>query len=747
MTQKSALKTQQLQVGGMDCPSCEMKIETALQKLAGVTEVSVDVLTERMTISYDSQQIDEEEIAARVISLGYTIITTKPKSSVQVNHDHDHSTGHSPNDGHAHSQTHAGHSHETDNQDDDGHDHSHGDGEFNLKREGLGIGAVVVLFVLGSIFEETLHSTPFSIAEYAVFIPAYLLSGWTVLTSAGGNILRGRVFDENFLMTIATLGAIAIHQLPEAVGVMLFFKIGELFQETAISRSKRSISSLLEIRPDSANLKTDKGIQTVSPEVVKVGDIILVKPGEKVPLDGEILNGNSQVDTSALTGESVPRTIGVGETVLAGMINQSGVLTIKVMKLFGESSIARILDLVQNASSKKAQTQKFITKFAQRYTPVVVILSLAVAILPPLFIPGATHAEWVYRALVLLVISCPCGLVISIPLSYFGGIGGAAKRGILVKGSTFLDSLAEVKAIAFDKTGTLTKGVFKVTEMVSRNGFTQAELLKLAAEAELNSNHPIAKSIREAYGKPIDESTISDYTEIAAHGIQAKIENRLVLAGNDRLMHRENIDHDTCDVEGTVVHLAVEQIYAGYIVISDEPKPDAVQAIKSLKALGVENVMMLTGDSQAVAKRVAQTLGVDSYQAELLPEDKVTAIEQLLRQVGPKGKVAFVGDGINDAPVIARADVGMAMGGIGSDAAIETADIVIMTDAPSKVAEVMQVARKTHSIVWQNIIFALVVKGIFITLGIFGLASMWEAVFADVGVALVAIFNATRVMK
>lgn len=375
------------------------------------------------------------------------------------------------------------------------------------------------------------------------------------------------------------------------------------------------------------------------------------------------------------------------------------------------------------------------------------VLSLFVALLPPLFIPGATHAEWVYRALVLLVISCPCGLVISIPLGYFGGIGGAAKRGILVKGSTFLDSLAVVKAIAFDKTGTLTKGVFKVTQMVSRNGFTQAELLRLAAEAELNSNHPIAKSIREAYGKPIDDSTISDYTEIAAHGIQAKVENRVVLAGNDRLMHRENIDHDTCNVEGTVVHLAVERIYAGYIVISDEPKPDAVQAIKSLKALGVENVMMLTGDSKAVAKRVAQTLGVDSYQAELLPEDKVTAIEQLLLCVGQKGKTAFVGDGINDAPVIARADVGMAMGGLGSDAAIETADVVIMTDAPSKVAEAMQVARKTHSIVWQNIILALTVKGVFIILGAFGLATMWEAVFADVGVALAAIFNATRVLK
>ncbi|MGH2413873.1 MAG: heavy metal translocating P-type ATPase, partial [Microcystaceae cyanobacterium] len=453
MTQTPSLKTQQMQVGGMDCPSCEMKIETAVQQLAGVAEVSVDVATEQMTISYDPQQLDEKAIAERVISLGYTIVTAKPKGYTQDNDDYERGQGHSHNDGHVHSHSHAGHSHKDHSQDDDGHDHSHGDGEFDGKREGLLIGAVVVLFVLGSIFEETLHNTPFSLAEYAVFLSAYRLSGWGVLTRAGRNILKGQVFDENFLMTIATLGAIAIHQLPEAVGVMLFFKVGETFQEAAISRSRRSISSLLEIRPDSANLKTANGLQPVSPEAVKVGDTIVVKPGEKVPLDGEVLDGTSQVDTSALTGESVPRTIGVGEKVLAGMINQSGVLTVNVTKLFGESSLARILDLVQNASSKKAATQKFITKFAQRYTPIVVFLSLAVAILPPLFIPGATRAEWVYRALVLLVISCPCGLVISIPLSYFGGIGGAAKRGILVKGSTFLDTLAGVKAIAFDKTG------------------------------------------------------------------------------------------------------------------------------------------------------------------------------------------------------------------------------------------------------------------------------------------------------
>jgi Cd2+/Zn2+-exporting ATPase len=733
MTQSPALETQRMQVGGMDCTSCAMKIEASVQKLPGVSDISVVVSTGRLIVSYDPQQVNKAEIEQQVIALGYTILHHKQKPS---DHDHDHSHNHDHDHDHNHS-----HDHDHD------HSHNHGSHEFSLKREGLSVGIVVALFIFGSVFEEPLHNTPFSIAEYLVFIPAYLLSGWSVLTSAGRNILRGQVFDENFLMTIATVGAIAIHKLPEAVGVMLFFKIGELFQETAVSRSRRSVSALLEIRPDTANLKTTNGIKTVSPEAVKVGEIILVKPGEKVPLDGEVIDGNSQVETSALTGESVPRTIAAGETVLAGMINQTGVLTIKVTKLFGESSISRILDLVENATSKKAETEKFITKFARGYTPIVVFVSLAVALLPPLFIPGATRAEWVYRALILLVISCPCGLVISIPLGYFGGIGGAAKRGILVKGSTFLDTLAGVKAIAFDKTGTLTKGVFQVSEIVPNNGFTQAELLRLAAQAESNSNHPIAKSLREAYGKSIDQSVISNYTEIAAHGIQATVENQVVLAGNDRLMHRENIAHDTCHVEGTVVHLAVGNLYAGYILIADQIKEDAAEAIRDLKAAGIEKVMMLTGDSEAVAQRIAKTLGVDAYQAELLPEDKVTAIEKLLQEFSKKGKVAFVGDGINDAPVIARADVGIAMGGLGSDAAIETADIVLMTDAPSKVAEAIQVARKTHAIVIQNIVFALVVKAVFIAMGVFGFATMWEAVFADVGVALIAIFNATRVMK
>lgn len=653
----------------------------------------------------------------------------------------------------SHEDDHHQHSHENHNHDHNhghDHDHDHGSGDFNLKQELVPVILVVVLFVGGLIFEKQLHNTPYSIGEYLVFIPAYLLSGWNVLTIAGRNILRGRVFDENFLMTIATLGAVAIHKLPEAVGVMLFFKIGELFQEFAIGRSRQSIRSLLEIRPDSANLKQNGDIKKVAPQTVAVGDIILVKPGEKIPLDGEIIDGNSQIDTSALTGESVPRTVKVGEPVLAGTINQTGVLTVKVTKVFGESSISRILELVENARSKKAETEKFITKFASYYTPFVVFASLAVALIPPLFISGATNADrflWVYRALVLLVISCPCGLVISIPLGYFGGIGGAAKGGILVKGSTFLDTLTAVKTVVFDKTGTLTKGVFKVAQIVPAKGFSQAELMEIAAKIESQSNHPVAKSIVEAYGGKIDSSDVKDYEEIGGHGIRAKVNDRIVLAGNDRLLHRENIPHDVCNAEGTVVHLAVDNRYAGYILIADELKEDAVQAIRDLKKLGIERIVMLTGDNQAVADSVAKKLGLDSYLAELLPEGKVEAIEKLIGASKGGGKIVFVGDGINDAPVLARADVGIAMGGLGSDAAIETADVVIMSDAPSKVAQAIQIARKTHNIVWQNIIFAMSVKGIFIALGAFGLATMWEAVFADVGVALAAIFNATRVLK
>ena len=634
------------------------------------------------------------------------------------------------------------------------HEHSHDHGEFNLRRELIPLTVAIALFLVGLIFNQPLHDTPGAIAEYAVLIPAYLISGWSVLTSAGRNILRGKIFDENFLMTIATLGAIAIHELPEAVAVMLFFQIGEMFQGFAVGRSRRSIKALLEVRPDTANLVIDGVVREVNPEKVEVGDTIIIKPGEKIPLDGEILSGNSQVDTSALTGESVPRTVREGETILAGAINQTGSLTVRVTKLFAESSIAKILDLVENASSKKAPTEKFITRFARYYTPIVVFLSLAIAILPPLLIPGATSEQWVYRALVLLVISCPCGLVISIPLGYFGGVGGAAKRGILVKGSTFLDALTDVKTVIFDKTGTLTEGVFQVTQVSPYNGYSESEILTMAAIAESQSNHPVARSIVEAYDDriaasdiTIADSDVTDYEEIPGHGISAKVRGMPVLAGNDRLLHRENIEHDTCNVEGTVVHLAIDRKYAGYILISDKIKEDAPRAIARLKKAGVSETVMLTGDNRVVAQSVADKLGLDTYKAELLPENKVEAIEEYLYKSDKKSKVAFVGDGINDAPVIARADIGMAMGALGSDAAIETADVVLMDDAPSKVAEAINIARKTHTIVWQNIILAMAVKALFILLGAIGIATLWEAVFADVGVALLAIFNATRILK
>jgi Cd2+/Zn2+-exporting ATPase len=732
MTQTPSLKTQQMQIGGMDCASCAAKIETALQKVMGVAEVSVSVATERLIISYDPQQVNESTLRDRITALGYTIVTPTTQSHAKT-HEHNHNPHHDHHHSHEHSHDHH-------------HEHSHGTGEFALKRELLPVLVVMALLIGGMIFEEFLHNTPYSLGEYAVFLPAYLIAGWTVLKIAGRNILRGQVFDENFLMTIATVGAIAIHQLPEAVAVMLFYRVGELFQEYSVGRSRRSIKALLEVRPDAANLKVNGSIKAVSPETVNVGELILVKPGEKIPLDGEILEGNSQVDTSALTGESVPRIVRVGESVLAGMINQTGVLTLRVTKPFGESSIAKILDLVENATAKKAQTEKFITRFARYYTPVVVILSLAIALFPPLLIPGATHAEWVYRALVLLVISCPCGLVISIPLGYFGGVGGAAKRGILVKGSVFLDTLTAVKTVVFDKTGTLTQGVFKVTQVVTKNGFSESELLSLAAKAESHSSHPIAQSIRAAYGQPIDDTDVTDYEEIAGCGVRAEVSNQIVLAGSDRLLHQENIDHDTCSIEGTVVHFAIDHRYAGYILIADEIREDAAQAIRDLKRVGIKQTVMLTGDNKQVARNVAKQLGLDSYIAELLPEGKVEAIERLLSQSG-KDKVVFVGDGINDAPVIARADVGMAMGGLGSDAAIETADVVIMTDAPSKIVEAIQVARQTRKIVVQNIVLAMAIKGLFIVLGIFGVATLWEAVFADVGVALLAILNASRALK
>ncbi|MEX1277250.1 MAG: heavy metal translocating P-type ATPase [Bacteroidota bacterium] len=615
------------------------------------------------------------------------------------------------------------------------------------KVELIKIAITLLLLAFGTIYETEIHNTPFRVAEFALFISAYLISGWGVLNGALRSIVKGKVFNEHFLMTIATLGALTIDAMAEAVAVMLFYVVGELFQDIAVNRSRRSIKALLEIRPDYANLLVagiaNGEVKKVSPVEVSPGQLIVVRPGEKIPLDGTITDGNSFVDTSALTGESIPRSIQQGEAVLAGMLNKSGMLTVKVTKKFGESSISKILELVENATSKKAETEKFITTFARYYTPVVVVGALLLAVIPPLFVQGATFTDWIYRALVVLVISCPCALVISIPLGYFGGVGAASRKGILVKGANYLDALTKIKTVVFDKTGTLTKGEFKVAEIVPANRYPREELLKYAAHAEANSSHPIAKSIVEAYDKEIQLRDITEVKELSGHGIQAKVDGKEVLVGNDKLLHLQKIEHDKCDVEGTVVHVSIDRTYAGYIVISDSLKDEAAETIAALNKLNVATIM-LTGDNKSAADVFARKLGIKEYYSDLLPENKVEHIEKLL---GPDGKVAFVGDGINDAPVIARADVGIAMGALGSDAAVETADVVLMTDSPMQVVTAINVAKRTRTIVWQNIAFAFAVKLFFILLGAFGIATMWEAVFGDMGVAIIAILNSTRVMR
>ncbi len=548
-------------------------------------------------------------------------------------------------------------------------------------------------------------------------------------------------------MALATIGAFLIQQYPEGVAVMLFYQIGELFQGAAVSRSRKSISALMDIRPDYANMKTGDGIKTVSPEDVQTGDIIVVNPGESIPLDGKVVQGSAMVDTSALTGESVPRKAAEGQEVMSGFINQNGVLHIEVTKGYKDSAVSKILDLVQNASSRKARTENFITKFAKYYTPAVVIIAALLAFVPPLVIPGALLSDWVYRALIFLVISCPCALVVSIPLGFFGGIGAASKAGVLVKGSNYLEALHQVKYAVFDKTGTLTKGSFEVTEIKPAEGLSKETLLEAAAYAELHSRHPIAESVRKAYGKPLSPDKIESYEEISGHGIFAKVNGKEILAGNKKLMEREQIKSVPDENAGTIVHVAIDQRYAGAIIIADEVKEDAKQAIADLKSLGIKQTVMLTGDSKQTGETVGKQLGLDEVYAELLPEDKVERVEALESKLLPNEKLIFVGDGINDTPVLARADIGAAMGGLGSDAAVEAADVVLMTDQPSKIAEAIRIAKRTRRIVWQNIGFALGVKAIFLLLGAFGFATMWEAVFSDVGVTLLAVANAMRVMR
>ena len=696
----------ELLLEGLGCADCAAKMEREISQLEGVDQASINFVAQKLKIKVHHSSYLESTLKAakRIIKeIEPDVIIREEKEA------------------------------------EDDYKHSHGDNG-NFKSEIIRLGAGSIFFIVALLLKLNFWG------ELALYGVAYLTIGGKVLLKSIRNISKGQVFDENFLMSVATIGAFSIKEFPEGVAVMLFYEVGELFQDIAVNRSRRSIKSLMDIRPDYANLKVDGELKKVDPNQVKVGDIIVVKPGEKVPLDGEVIEGNSMVDTSALTGESVPRKVKTGEELLSGFINKDGLLTVKVSSNFGESTVNKILELVENAASEKAPTENFITKFARYYTPVVVFSAVALAILPPLIIPTATFSEWLYRALVFLVVSCPCALVVSIPLGFFGGIGAASKQGVLVKGGNYLEALNNVKTVVMDKTGTLTEGTFKVTDIVPSQKFSQEELIEVAAKAESNSNHPIAVSILDAYDGEVDDSQFNNYQEIAGHGLKVNIDGREVLAGNHKLMEREEIDYIRPDKAGTVVHIASDNQYLGYILISDKIKDDAKEAIKGLKELGIEKIVMLTGDNQQVAQSVAGELALDDYRAELLPQDKVSEVEKLL--TAKEGdKLIFVGDGINDAPVLARADIGVAMGGLGSDAAIEAADVVLMKDKPSNLIEAINVAKFTRKIVWQNIIFALGVKGIVLLMGALGLANMWSAVFADVGVALLAVLNAMRITR
>ena len=610
-----------------------------------------------------------------------------------------------------------------------------------MKKRATKIIIALILFLIAIIIKF-----PNEWLNKGIFIISYLIVGIEVLKEAIENIFKGEVFDENFLMSIATIGAFAIGEFPEAVAVMLFYQIGELFQSYAVNQSRKSIASLMDIRPDYANVKRENEISKVNPEEVKIGETIVVKPGEKIPLDGKVVDGESLIDTSALTGESVPRKAKIGDEVLSGCINQNGLLEIKVTKEFGESTVSKILDLVENASSKKSKSENFITKFARYYTPAVVIIAVILAIVPPFIFHNATFTEWLYRALTFLVVSCPCALVISIPLGFFGGIGGASKMGILVKGSNYLEALSQTEIVVFDKTGTLTQGIFEV-QKIETEEISKEEMLRLVTHAENYSNHPISQSIKKAYGKEIDKNIISKIEEISGKGIIAKVENNDIIIGNNKLMDEKNIQYKKCNEIGTILYVAINNKFAGYIVIADKVKEDAQKTIKTLKQNHIKKTVMLTGDKKEIGEKIAGKLNIDEVYTELLPDGKVEKVEELLKQKSEKGKLAFVGDGINDAPVLALSDIGIAMGGLGSDSAIEAADVVIMTDEPSKLINAIKISKKTMRIVKENIIFAIVVKVAVLILSAFGLSTMWEAVFADVGVSVIAIINSLRVLR
>ena len=611
-----------------------------------------------------------------------------------------------------------------------------------MKKRGIKIIISAILFVLALVI-------PFSNEwiNNGLFIISYLVVGFEILKKAVRNIFRGKVFDENFLMAVATIGAFAIGEFPEAVAVMLFYQVGELFQSYAVDKSRKSIASLMDIRPDYANIEKDGKIEKVDPDEVKIGDIIIVKTGEKIPLDGVVVEGRSSLDTMALTGESVPRVVKTEDKVLSGCINKDGLLKIRVTKEFGESTVSKILDLVENASSKKSKSENFITKFAKYYTPTVVIIAVLLAFIPPIILKDFnTFSVWLYRALSFLVVSCPCALVISIPLSFFGGIGGASKMGILIKGSNYLEALANTEIVVFDKTGTLTEGIFEVQDIYAE-GIEKDELLRIVAHAENYSNHPIAKSVKKAYNKEIDENIIKNPQELSGKGIWAKIDEKDILVGNEKLMVEEKIDFKKCDEVGTILYVAIDKKYVGYVLIADKIKQDSSKTIRELKAMNIKETVMLTGDKKEVGEYVAKKLNMDKVYTELLPDGKVEKVEELLKQKSEKGKLVFVGDGINDAPVLTISDIGVAMGGLGSDAAIEAADIVIMTDETSKISKAINLSKKTMRIVRENIIFAIFVKIAVLVLTAFGASTMWEAVFADVGVSVIAIINALRMLN
>lgn len=715
---------------GLNCANCAGKIENEVKKISGVESASLNFVSKTLLIKIQSSmQIDDIELKIKRI-----VKNIEPDVVIKRNYDKLSSDKINKycEDKKCPKCDECDESHEEEEE------------EGGLKQIII-IAAAFILFCCGIIFKASWQ------LQLAFCLSSYVLSGYKVVLKALKNITKGRIFDENFLMTLATVGAFGTKQFPEAAAVMLFYKVGEFLEDMAVEHSRKNISDLMNIRPDYANLKIGNEIKKVSPDSVKVGDTIVIKAGEKVPLDGIVLDGNSFADTSALTGESYPREMKKGSHILSGFINKGGLLTVTVEKEFGESTASKILDMVQNAAGKKADTENFITKFARYYTPVVVITALLLAVIPPIFIKGAIFSQWIYRALIFLVVSCPCALVISVPLGFFGGLGKASREGILIKGSNYLEALNDIETIVFDKTGTLTKGVFEVTDIKPENGFEVNELLEYAAYAEIYSNHPVSASIIKKYGKEVRKENIIDNNEIAGKGIKANInfdkEAMQIICGNSKLMHENKIEFNETDSNGTTVYVAVNSKYAGLITISDEIKKDSKETIAKLKSSGIKNIVMLTGDNSLAAKKVSDSLNIEKVYSELLPGDKMDRVEELFKAKSAKGKLVFVGDGTNDAPVLARADIGIAMGALGSDAAIEAADVVLMNDEPSAIIKALKTAKKTRRIVWQNIIFALAVKAIVLVLAAIGLGTIWMAVFADVGVTFIAVINSMRTLK